>query len=569
MHLSGDWVALPAEHRSHFTEKLLLLPPTYIVNDYAQMQGDILYLTNEDRSPRSSLEPDISLDQATVLFGSFSNSQKFDPFVFSSWMNILSSVPGSQMMMLKFSGGHMVIGNLRRLALAYGISINRLAVTEVIPWIDHMHTKTSVDLILDTTIKNGHTTGLDGVWAGVPTISLGLGRDMSTRAAESIAVALGSELGLGYTLKEYENLAVSYTREVSVSYNRDGAKASRKRMTPWKLHILREYTEKLRVTSSLFDTKLWADDFTRMMEVTLELRYLADLEYNRREAKLKKGELNPSPRSYHIFARTRGVEGDTSASSSLLQVAQAIEGGVASSWAAKVQSKQRFRDKFGYDPESASRLRTTYSEIKPVKPSALSQVIALASRPNTTLTASPLNPGSSTAPTIAQNSGKFHHERLCEPFHALPLNSVVLKSPYVMLNIGGYTTSPDWYSVNIQPASEMSYKAGSAQVDIIRQMHDLQGFPNASVSAIYASHVLEHTSTGDSLLHLTLREWRRVLRPGGLLFVAVPDMTVLAGLFVNKTLTAAERVFVLRMIFGGQVDAYDYHKVSGNCYQAF
>lgn len=38
---------------------------------------------------------------------------------------------------------------------------------------DHLHSKTALDLVLDTTAKNGHTTGLDAVWAGVPTVTLG------------------------------------------------------------------------------------------------------------------------------------------------------------------------------------------------------------------------------------------------------------------------------------------------------------------------------------------------------------------------------------------------------------
>lgn len=35
-------MALPPEHRDHFSEKLLLMNPCYIVNDYAQVQGSVL-----------------------------------------------------------------------------------------------------------------------------------------------------------------------------------------------------------------------------------------------------------------------------------------------------------------------------------------------------------------------------------------------------------------------------------------------------------------------------------------------------------------------------------------------
>ena len=57
-----------------------------------------------------------------------------------------------------------------------------------------------------------------------------------------------------------------------------------------------------------------------------------------------------------------------------------------------------------------------------------------------------------------------------------------------------------------------------------------------------------------------LAEWARVLRPGGALFVAVPDLGALAGLYANASLSAADKFFVMRMIYGGQVDGHDFHK---------
>jgi len=42
--------------------------------------------------------------------------------------------------------------------------------------------------------------------------------------------------------------------------------------------------------------------------------------------------------------------------------------------------------------------------------------------------------------------------------------------------------------------------------------------------------------------------------------VSVPDLEVLASLFLQKDkLTINERFHVMRMIFGGHVDRYDYH----------
>lgn len=63
----------------------------------------------------------------------------------------------------------------------FGVKSDRLSLCPQSPWIDHLFAKTSLDMILDTPVKNGHTTGLDGLWAGVPTVTLGGGKTMPSR----------------------------------------------------------------------------------------------------------------------------------------------------------------------------------------------------------------------------------------------------------------------------------------------------------------------------------------------------------------------------------------------------
>ena len=47
-------------------------------------------------------------------------------------------------------------------------------------------------------------------------------------------------------------------------------------------------------------------------------------------------------------------------------------------------------------------------------------------------------------------------------------------------------------------------------------------YQNETADEVYASHVLEHIARAETIN--TLREWVRVLKPGGILRVAVPDM---------------------------------------------
>lgn len=90
--------------------------------------------------------------------------------------------------------------------------------------------------------------------------------------------------------------------------------------------------------------------------------------------------------------------------------------------------------------------------------------------------------------------------------------------------------------------------------------NDLSIFDDSTFSTLYASHVLEHFDYQGELL-AALQEWHRVLAPGGMLYVGVPDLEILARLFVSDALSHDDRFHVMRIIFGGHVNEHDYHQV--------
>jgi predicted SAM-dependent methyltransferase len=123
------------------------------------------------------------------------------------------------------------------------------------------------------------------------------------------------------------------------------------------------------------------------------------------------------------------------------------------------------------------------------------------------------------------------------------------------LHIGGQTKSEGWEVLNANAAP---------YVDHVGNANDLSRFADNTFDEIYASHVVEHLDYIGELQN-TLKEWHRVLTPGGRFFVSVPDLDVLAKLFLDsERLSVDERFFVMRMIFGGHVDKYDYHVVGLN-----
>jgi predicted SAM-dependent methyltransferase len=54
---------------------------------------------------------------------------------------------------------------------------------------------------------------------------------------------------------------------------------------------------------------------------------------------------------------------------------------------------------------------------------------------------------------------------------------------------------------------------------------------------------------------------RRVLRPGGLLLLSVPDIEIIARQLINESIPIHQRRILVSMMYGGQQDEYDFHYV--------
>jgi len=123
------------------------------------------------------------------------------------------------------------------------------------------------------------------------------------------------------------------------------------------------------------------------------------------------------------------------------------------------------------------------------------------------------------------------------------------------LHIGGWEKAVGWEILNANDAPN---------VDHVCNANNLAKFSDNTFTEIYASHVVEHLDYKDEL-ERALKDWLRILKPGGKIYISVPDLDVLAGLVLAKEkLTLDERFHVMRMLFGGHVDKYDYHVVGLN-----
>jgi predicted SAM-dependent methyltransferase len=91
---------------------------------------------------------------------------------------------------------------------------------------------------------------------------------------------------------------------------------------------------------------------------------------------------------------------------------------------------------------------------------------------------------------------------------------------HVKLYIGSRNLKPEGYStIDLNP---------DHHPDILADTTDLSVIDSNSVDEVYASAILEHIAWPHG--YKALSEWARILKPGGILKVSVPDMKVLGAL---------------------------------------
>src|SRR5262249_8463346 len=97
-----------------------------------------------------------------------------------------------------------------------------------------------------------------------------------------------------------------------------------------------------------------------------------------------------------------------------------------------------------------------------------------------------------------------------------------------LLNLGcGQRFHPAWTNLDVRP-SDPTVRAW----DVTKPLP----FADASFDAVYHSHLLEHLPRDRALPFL--RECRRVLKPGGVIRIAIPDLEAIALLYLDAVAAA-------------------------------
>jgi predicted SAM-dependent methyltransferase len=122
----------------------------------------------------------------------------------------------------------------------------------------------------------------------------------------------------------------------------------------------------------------------------------------------------------------------------------------------------------------------------------------------------------------------------------------------------------EWLGVHVGCGSK--YIPGLVHVDVIAASHvdvvatvdKMPYFDSGSVDFLYASHVLEHF--GRHEYEAVLAEWFRVLKPGGVLRLSVPNFAACVSWYAETGQLSGPNG-ILGLICGGQKNEYDFHKM--------
>jgi|GEM_PF-546452 len=120
------------------------------------------------------------------------------------------------------------------------------------------------------------------------------------------------------------------------------------------------------------------------------------------------------------------------------------------------------------------------------------------------------------------------------------------KTDGVYIHLGcGTINHPKMINVDLRPDKHIHYVHG---------VETLPMFDDNAADLIYVSHCLEHISYLE--LPKVLTEWRRVLKKGGVLRIAVPDFTTILEIYREANNDLEE---ILPPLMGGQDYNYNFH----------
>ena len=196
--LADRWV-LPSEEERGFVERPWRLPDSYYC------------FTPPDTPVHVGTLP--SLQNGYITFGCFNKLTKVNERVIACWARVLQATPGSRLFLKsKALDNPSVTADYRERFVRHGIDPERLRLEGASPREAYLAAYNAVDIALDPFPFPGGTTSVEGLWMGVPVLTL-TGDRFIGHQGETILQSAGLPHWIAADEEDYVAKAVAFSRD--------------------------------------------------------------------------------------------------------------------------------------------------------------------------------------------------------------------------------------------------------------------------------------------------------------------------------------------------------------------
>jgi predicted O-linked N-acetylglucosamine transferase (SPINDLY family) len=200
-YLVADAWTLPDSEAAHFTETIWRLPETRLC--FTPPNIDL------------TVAPLPALSNGYITFGCFNNLTKMNDEVVALWAQILTALPDSKLFL---KTKQLNDPSQRQLTLdryaQHGIAEQRLILEGQDDRATYLRAYQRVDIALDPFPYPGGTTTAEGLWMGVPVLTLA-GTSFLSRQGAGILMNSGLAAWVASSADDYVALALSHARDMS------------------------------------------------------------------------------------------------------------------------------------------------------------------------------------------------------------------------------------------------------------------------------------------------------------------------------------------------------------------
>ncbi len=186
----------PGLTEHHYTEKLVRVIPSAMVWAPLTATPDV--------------GPLPALSNGYITFGALNRLSKVNPLIIGLWAQALAAVPQSRLLLLSPTVSEVEAEQeVRQFFARNGVPSHRLELAPRSPRESYLKLFNLIDVHLDTFPYNGCTTTCDGLWMGVPTITLA-GRAYASRIGVSLLSQVGLSDMIANALEEFVAIATRF-----------------------------------------------------------------------------------------------------------------------------------------------------------------------------------------------------------------------------------------------------------------------------------------------------------------------------------------------------------------------